>query len=359
MTALAAIPFSCRKSLPSGRLFASHNVSAADGLTETPPDGTLKVRTMADSAIGRYFCKEVIIVKKLKVLLCFSLAVSLAAGLIACGEKGIETEGEGGKEMEKTELEKGVSAIEVTHHDRTIHGDAYIPDAEEFPLVIFSHGYNGCKDDFRSDAAFLLNEGIASITFTFCGSGARDRSGFATTQMTLFTEQEDLEALMDYAKSIKGFNGKLYLFGGSQGGMVSAMAAQARSGDITGLVLIFPAFSIPDDWSSRYPESQFPNPEDIPEIIPWWGVDLGRDFAATARDFNIYESMAEFTKPVMIFHGTADNIVPISYSKRASETYPNCWYQTYAGAGHGFASNLMAEIDGYLLEFIRTGDFPG
>ena len=292
--------------------------------------------------------------KMLKLLLCFVLAFSLTAGLTACGEKAKETE-----EVEKMELEKGVSAIEVTHHGRTIYGDAYIPDAEEFPLVIFSHGYNGYKNDFQSDAAFLLDEGVASITFTFCGSGDRDRSGFATTKMTLFTEREDLEALMDYARSIRGFNGKLYLFGGSQGGMVSAMAAQTRPEDITGLVLIFPAFSIPDDWSSRYPGSRFPNPEDIPGTIPWWGVDLGRDFAATARDFDIYEKMAEFTKPVMIFHGTADDIVPISYSKRASETYPNCWYKTYAGAGHGFAPNLMTQIDDYLLEFIRTGDFPG
>ena len=257
------------------------------------------------------------------------------------------------------ELEKGVSTIEVPHHDRTVCGDAYIPDTEEFPLVIFSHGYNGCKDDFRSDAAFLLNEGVASITFTFCGSGAGDRSGFATTQMTLFTEREDLEALMDYAGSIKGFNGKLYLFGGSQGGLISAMAAQTRAEDITGLVLIFPAFSIPDDWSSMYPESRFPAAEDIPETIPWMGVDLGRDFVATLRDFDIYQKMAEFTMPVMIFHGTADNVIPISYSKRASETYPNCYYKTYPGAGHGFAPSLMTEIDGYLLKFIQTGDFPG
>lgn len=292
--------------------------------------------------------------RKLKGLLGVVLAFLLAAALAACGEKERETEG-----VKKLELEKGVNTITVTHHGRTVYGDAYIPDAEEFPLVIFSHGYNGYKDDFRSDAAFLLDEGVASITFTFCGSGARDRSGLATTQMTVFTEREDLEALMDYAGRIKGFNGKLYLFGGSQGGLIAAMAAQTRPEDIAGLALIFPALSIPDSWNGMYPEGRFPAAEDIPETIPWMGVDLGRDFAATLRGFDVYEKMAEFTKPVMIFHGTADNVIPISYSERASETYPNCWYKTYPGAGHGFAPNLMTEVDDYLLALIQTGDFPG
>lgn len=260
--------------------------------------------------------------------------------------------------MKKFELEKGVSAIEVTHHGRTVCGDAYIPDAEEFPLVIFSHGYNGYKDDFKSDARFLMDEGVAAITFTFCGSGARDKSGFGATNMTLLTEREDLSALIDYAKTVKGFNGELYLFGGSQGGMVSVLTAEERSDDITAMALIFPAFSIPDNWSGKYPKDTYPSARDIPEIIPFWGMDLGRDFAVTARELDIYENMADFTKPVLLFHGTVDAVVNISYSDRASKAFPNCWYKIYPGAGHGFTENIMAEIDKCLLDFIRTGQFP-
>lgn len=260
--------------------------------------------------------------------------------------------------MKEFELEKGVSAIEVTHHGRTVYGDAYIPDAEEFPLVIFSHGYNGCKDDFKPDARFLMNEGVASFTFTFCGSGARDKSGFGTTNMTLCTEREDLSALMDFARTVKGFNGDLYLFGGSQGGMVSALTAEERADDITAMALLFPAFSIPDDWNSIYPKDTYPGAGDIPETIPFWGVDLGRNFAVTARELNIYENMAGFTKPVLLFHGTADTVVSISYSDRASKTFPNCRYKAYPGAGHGFAENIMTEIDGCLLALIRTGQLP-
>ena len=130
-----------------------------------------------------------------------------------------------------------------------------------------------------------MDNGIASITFTFCGSGGRDPSGFGTTNMTLFTEKEDLSAMIDYAKQIKGFNGSLYLLGGSQGGMVSAMAAEERATDIKGMALLFPGFCIPDDWSNtHYPIDRYPTAESIPESIDFWSVKLGRNFVLTMRD---------------------------------------------------------------------------
>ena len=307
--------------------------------------------------------------KKIKSAICVILAAAMSLSLAACGENGKEPENkdETGniEETEKTEetekeevqtveLEAGKSAIQVEHHDRTVHGDAFIPEAESFPLVIFSHGYNGYKDDFRDSANYLMNNGIASITFTFCGSGGRDPSGFGTTNMTLFTEKEDLSALMDYAKQIKGFNGSLYLLGGSQGGIVSFMAAEDRAADIKGMVLLFPAFSIPDNWNNtNYPVDRYPTYESIPETIDFWGVTLGRDFVFTLRDLDVYANMADFQKPVLILHGTSDAIVPISYSRRAAETYPNAELVTYNGEGHGFTPATMRDVEKRLLEFIN------
>lgn len=256
--------------------------------------------------------------------------------------------------MKKAELGSGRTAIRVDHHERTVYGDVYIPEAESFPLVIFSHGYNGCKDDFKGSAEYLADNGAASITFTFCGGGGRDPSGFGTTNMTLFTEKEDLSALIDYAKRIKGFNGSLYLFGGSQGGMVSAMAAEERAADIKGMVLLFPGFSIPDAWNdTQYPVDRYPTPGSIPESIDFWGVTLGRDFVLAMRELDIYANMADFRKPVLIMHGTNDAIIPIGCSRRAAETYPNAELITYHGEGHGFTPAAMRDVETRLLAFIR------
>lgn len=308
--------------------------------------------------------------KKLKSAFCAILAAAISLSLAACGQKNEETEKEDETEMvtetvkttetekadesEKTELKSGRTVIQVEHHGRTVDGDVFIPKEESFPLVIFSHGYNGCKDDFRDSANYLMDNGIAAVTFTFCGSGGRDKSGFGTTNMTLFTEEEDLSAMIDYAKQIKGFNGSLYLSGGSQGGMISAMAAEERGEDIKGMVLLFPAFCIPDNWNnSNYPIDRYPTPESIPESFDFWGVELGRDFVLTLRDLDIYANMVDFQKPVLILHGTNDNIVPISYSQRAAKTYPNAELVTYKGEGHGFTPGTMQDVEERLLEFIN------
>ena len=269
--------------------------------------------------------------KKLKTLFCAGIAALASLSLFACGGDPLP------------EPDPGVEQVEITHHDRTVSAEVFRPDASKFPVVVFSHGYNGYKDDFKTTANYLMENGIGAITFTFCGSGARDTSGFATTDMTLFTEKEDLLAVMDYAKKLKWFDGNLFLLGGSQGGMVSAMAAEDRANDIKGMVLLYAGFSIPDDWNQRYP-----NDAAVPEVIPWWNVNLGRNFVLTLRDFDIYQNMASFTKPVFLMHAADDDIVPVSYSERAAQTYPNARFKKRNTGGHGF---LPANDE--LLEFIE------
>ena len=113
------------------------------------------------------------------------------------------------------------------------------------------------------------------------------------------------------------------------------------------MVLLFPGFSIPDDLNTRYP-----NDDAVPETIDWWGVKLGRNFVLTLRNLDIYEKMGEFKKPVLLMHGTKDDIVPFRYSERAAETYPNAELVTYEGAGHGFDPITMRDVEKLLLDFI-------
>lgn len=241
--------------------------------------------------------------------------------------------------------------IQITHRGRTVNAACYQPDKEgRFPFVIFSHGYNGHRTDFDRSAKYLAQNGIASVCFTFCGGSTRDVSGFPTTEMTLFTEKEDLNAVIDTVRSWGCADRQnLYLFGASQGGMVSALTAEERSADIRALILLFPAFCIADDWNAR-----FPNKEDIPDSQELWGMTLGRRFFEAIRGFQIKERIGQFSGKVLLMHGTEDRVVNMDYAVWASKQYPDARLELFEGEGHGFSEEGSRRTDEMTLQMIRT-----
>ena len=240
--------------------------------------------------------------------------------------------------------------ITISHHNRTIYGTCYKPDSEShFPLVIFSHGYNGHQDDFTVSAKYFTDNGIGAICFTFCGGSLRDVSGFPTTEMTLFTEKEDLNAVIDEVKTWQWVdNSHIYLFGASQGGMVSALTAEERNTDIHALILLYPALCIADDWNAR-----FPTAEDIPDSETLWGMELGRRFFESIRGFQIKEKIGRFTGNVLLMHGSDDAVVNADYSIWASKQYPNARLEIFQGEGHGFSDEGNRRMEAMALYFIH------
>lgn len=95
----------------------------------------------------------------------------------------------------KTEL------LTILHHNRELVGDFYFPDNDTpSPLVIFSHGYNGSGKDFILNAHLLSEHNIAAFCYDFCGGSVNARSSMETSNMTIFTEMEDLCAVLDFLK---------------------------------------------------------------------------------------------------------------------------------------------------------------
>ena len=136
--------------------------------------------------------------------------------------------------------------------------------------------------------------------------------------------------------------------GQSQGGFISTYVAGTRD-DIKGLMDFYPAFCIKDDALEQYPEgSNVPDPYYMNKM----GVNLGKIFYDDATSFDIYDVMQDITCDVLLMHGTSDNIVPISYSRRASELIPNCIYKEFSGAGHGFSGTTNTQAINYCLELL-------
>lgn len=242
-----------------------------------------------------------------------------------------------------------ITSITIPHHNREVYGTLYEPDGvERYPIVIFSHGFNGSGTHFTDHANLLANKGIASITFDFCGGAATYKGSMKSTEMTIFTEQEDLEAVIEYAVCMKCVDSRnLFLFGASQGGLVTALTASQYKYIPAGVLLLYPALCIPDDW-----DKIFPMVTDIPETCELWGVQLGRRYFEVIHGFSVYDHIRNYQGPVLVMHGEKDSVVDIEYSRKLLDVYPDIRLEIFAGEGHGFTKVGDKRVAEMTLDFV-------
>ena len=238
--------------------------------------------------------------------------------------------------------------IETEHI--SIRGLLFSPQTDTpGPAVIFSHGYNGSHQHFTDYCQLLAAHGITACCYDFCGGSASSISSGSTTEMSVLTEQEDLLAVLNHVRSLASVDpNRIYLFGESQGGYISAFTAAAHSDLICGLMLLYPAFCIPDDWTKTYPDT-----DQIPQITEFWGLTLGACYFRAVHNVNPFEHIHSFEKPVLLFHGTEDSIVALSYAERARDVYKQAKLVIYPGEGHGFSETARADVQKRVLEFVH------
>ena len=235
--------------------------------------------------------------------------------------------------------------------NKKIYGELYIPNNsyDEFPLVVLSHGFGGSMSSTSGLAQTICKQGFATFAYDFIGGGMGIKSDGQMTEMSVLTEVNDLNTVLDELKEDERINeDNIFLLGQSQGGFVSTYVAGTRD-DIKGLVDYYPAFCIRDD-----AEKAYPNPNDVPDTYSVLGfATVGRIYYMDAVSFDIYEIMEDITCNTLLMHGTTDNVVPISYSERASTTIPNCEYIVYEGQGHGFNGAADKDSETRTINFLK------
>ena len=238
--------------------------------------------------------------------------------------------------------------ITINHHGRNIAGRAFFPEKRTCPFVVFSHGFNGSGDDFRMQAEVLAENGIGAFTFDFCGGALTSKSDMHTYEMTDYTEKEDLLSVLDTVKTWQDVDSNnIFLFGASMGGLVSALAAEEREDDIRGMILLYPAFCVADNWKER-----FPGIDDIPQRHDVWGVPLGKCFFEALHDLEIFANIGNYSGIVLLMHGDRDDTVPVEYSVRAREIYRDSHLEIFAGEGHGFSAAGTDKVTQMLVDMV-------
>ena len=249
-------------------------------------------------------------------------------------------------------FEGGYETIEQDFYrdGKKIAGKLFMPNGSgDFPAVILGHGFNANMSNVEGYAKALANEGIAAYIFDFIGGGSNIQSDGLMTEMSVLTEAEDMNTVFDGVAALDGIDGsKMIVMGESQGGFVASYVAASRPEDILGLVALYPAYVIQDDSRKRTPDI-----DNIPETLNVMGTTIGRIYNYDAMSFDIYEMLPKCDKKVLLIHGTADNLVPMSYSERAAETFPDARLETIEGAGHGFGGKAFNQARDLVIGFVK------
>ena len=265
------------------------------------------------------------------------------------GQAAVASAGNAGQKGDYTYEQR---ELWVDNGGEQIYGVAYVPEGEgQKPLVVFSHGLGNDHSAGAAYADVLASRGFAVYAFDFRGgSASRNRSDGSSTSMSVMTEASDLEAVVEAAKGWDFVDpSAIVAVGESQGGCVSAVYAAEHAGELAGLVLLYPALSIPDDI-----HSQFASLADVPDTYGLFGgwMTVGRNYAADMWDYDVFARIGAYSGKVLVLHGGADSVVDVSYSERAAQMYPNCELHVISGAGHGFTGTAFEEACGYLIAYL-------
>lgn len=270
---------------------------------------------------------------------------------------------EAAQQPETEPVQQQPASLEATYSYRTqelyaqrgenrIYGVVYIPQGagNKMPAVIFFHGFGGTHAVGSTYAEVLAEKGYVVYCFDFCGGSPGSRSDGSTLEMSLFTEQADLEAVISMVQQLDYVDSdNLFLMGSSQGGAVSAITGAAHPEEIRGMVLLYPAFVMVDAANSL-----FESAEQIPETYYFMWMNVGRAYFEPLLDYDIYGAIAAYDRDVLLIHGDADSIVPLEYSQRALQAYPSAELEVIPGAGHGFYGEDAQQAIACMLDYLQA-----
>jgi pimeloyl-ACP methyl ester carboxylesterase len=219
------------------------------------------------------------------------------------------------------------------------------PGAIATPLVVLAHGHGGSRDEgggFRRLAALLASAGIASVRMDFPGCG---ESLEAFSANTIDHMLSDIAAARDFALGQRSIDaGKVGLLGFSMGGRL-AMLSLAGSFPYASLALWAPAASDgPADFYSFLggPEQYLDYRAEAAEqgsviITTPWGQQqqLSLAWFTGLEESQPLQTVSSFSGPVLVLHGTADEIIPASHSAPIIQELPQAERQLVEGAEHG------------------------
>ena len=240
--------------------------------------------------------------------------------------------------------------LEFLRDGKKIYGRIYLPEGNgPFPVAIMGHGFGANLSMMEGYAKSFAENGIAAYVFDFIGGGHDIKSDGKMTEMSVLTEAADMNTVLDGILALDIIDkNNIFAMGGSQGGFVATYIAGTRPEDIKGLIALYPAYVLQDDARKRTG-----NGTEFFDTFSVMGNTISRLYDEDALSFDIYDIMKNFKGNALLIHGTADQIVPYSYSERAVDTLPSARLITIEGAGHGFGGKDDEYATRCAIDFVK------
>ncbi len=206
------------------------------------------------------------------------------------------------------------------NQDQQINGILHSPvDSDSpCPAVAFFHGFTGTKVEphriFVKTARELAAIGCYVLRFDFRGSG--DSEG-DFSEMTIGGEVSDAIKSIDVLTAMPGVDAeRIGILGLSMGGCVAAFVS-GQDARVKSTVMWAPLSDDPPDRKNEILASaKTPTPKELALANP---NIVGKTFYEELPKISPSATIQAFTGALLVIHGNADDVVPVSHGKQYYE----------------------------------------
>jgi pimeloyl-ACP methyl ester carboxylesterase len=241
-----------------------------------------------------------------------------------------------------------LAPITLGHRGQSLRGWQLgaLPTTDGAPAVLLVHGFGstdtGGQQLLVQTARVLHDErGAVVRSYSRLGHGTSD-GDFA--DVTISDEVDQVARMVRALADETGAT--VHVVAHSLGAVDSALAAARVPELVATLTLWSPAGVVVDDIAQHDAIQGRPlAPVREQGFFDFGGMALGTAFLDEVRaGLDVYGPAAGYTGPATVLHGTADEIVPVSYGQRYGDVLPGATFTAVDGADHGWSSVPFRQV---------------
>ena len=239
--------------------------------------------------------------------------------------------------------------------NQNLAGILHIPSVEKPAAVVMIHGLGGDKNEwglFVNIAKKLCKNGYMVLRFDCAGSGESDG---IFRNVTRQTEADDLSFAINFIKKQNIDKEKIAIIGLSLGASVSLIAYTSKiktmvllSAAIVGNVLE-ERYGGNEKYLKELNEKGYFKRISIPKSL-----EIGKELFYETNNLNLKEIAEKIDAPILLIHGSKDDVVPIENAKILVNFFKNVELKIIEGSGHNYRkSKYEAMVISYTLDWFN------